>query len=216
MSASPSEATPVVAALLVNGAAAVNILKPNGACKAFAYYASQVHLPYIRTQLQAMERTDLVSDKYVSDGLESTTRSSRGQGVRRRVEPDVKLPGDWNSFLRVDNNKTELFKYLAEQTITIQDEGKEVLSTCHCPVTVLFRPTRKRTWLTFLLVDMKRQIRGFYCMYLMLGRKVMLRTVDTDIVVLALSFPVDWTWRHSGLLLVLRRHSATLPSMRLL
>ena len=136
--ASPNEATPVVAALLVNGAAAVNILKPNGACKAFAYYASQVHLPYIRTQLQAMETTDLVWDKYVSDGLESTTRSSRGQGVRRRVEPDVKLPGDWNSFLRVDNNKTELFKYLAEQTITIQDEGKEVLSTCHCPVTVLF------------------------------------------------------------------------------
>ena len=61
--ASLTEATPVVEALLVNGAAAVNILKPNRACKAFAYYASQVHLPYIRSQLKTVERIDLVWDK---------------------------------------------------------------------------------------------------------------------------------------------------------
>ena len=87
--ASPTEATPVVEAVLFNGAAAVNILKPNGACKTFAYYASQVYLPCIRTQLQTVERIDLVWDKYVSDSLESTTCSNRGQVVRRRVEPDI-------------------------------------------------------------------------------------------------------------------------------
>ena len=92
----------------------------------------------IGSQLKTVERIDLVWDKYVSDSLESTTRSNRGQGVRRRVEPGAKLPGDWNPFLRVDDNKTELFKYLAQQTIAIQDGAKEVLSTWHCPGTVLF------------------------------------------------------------------------------
>ena len=89
VSGSPTEATPVVETLLVDGAAVVSILKPNGACETFADYASQVW--------QTMERTDLVWDKYVSDSLKSTNRSNRGQGVRRRVEPGVKLPGDWNS-----------------------------------------------------------------------------------------------------------------------
>ena len=81
-----------------------------------------------------MERIELVWDKYVSDSLKSTNRSIRGQGVRRRVESGVKLPGDWNSFLSVEDNKTELFKYLAEQTTAIQDEGEEVLSTSDCSV----------------------------------------------------------------------------------
>ena len=137
MPASPTEATPVFEALLVDGAAFVNILKPNGAFKTFADYASQVYLPYVRRQLQTVERIDLVWDKHESDSLKSTTRTKRGQGVRPRVEPGAKLPGDWNSFLRVDDNKTKHFKYLADQTIAIQDDERK----CCPPVTLLFWPT---------------------------------------------------------------------------
>jgi len=135
-----------------------------------------------------VERTDLVWDKYESDSLKSTTRINRGQGGRRRVEPGVKLPVDWNSFLRVDDNKTKLFKYLAEQTIAIQDKGKEVLSTSDCSVLTNSRENTARispcsheeadTRLLLRAFDAEKE--GY--------RKVMLRTVDTDVVVLAVAF----------------------------
>jgi len=41
-----------------------------------------------------VREVDLVWNRYVSDRLKSTTRINIGQGVRRRVEPGVKLPGD--------------------------------------------------------------------------------------------------------------------------
>ena len=121
-----------------------------------------------------MERIDLVWDKNESDSLKSTTRINREQGVRRRVERGVKLPVDWNSFLRVDDNKTELFKYLAEQTIAIQDKGKEVLSTSDTPRSHEEADTR----LLLHAFDAGKEGYG----------KVMLRTVDTDVVVLAVAF----------------------------
>ncbi|KAL9978410.1 hypothetical protein ACROYT_G015923 [Oculina patagonica] len=122
-------AAPLVEVLLIDGAALVNMLKPNGACKTFSDYVDQVYLPYVRNQLQTVNRIDIVFDKYLPDSLKHSARSNRGKGLRRRVEPGVKLPGDWGSFLRVDENKTELFKYLAEQTVSVEIPGKQVLST---------------------------------------------------------------------------------------
>ena len=187
-SASPTEATRVFEELLVDGAAIINILKPNGACKTFSDYASQVYLPYVRRQLQTVERIDLVWDKHESDSLKSTTRTKRGQGVRPRVEPGAKVPGDWNSFLRVDDNKTKLFKYLADQTIAIQDKGKEVLSASDCSVLTNSRentghisPCSHEEADTKLLLHAFDAGKEGY-------RKVMLRTVDTDAVVLAVAF----------------------------
>ena len=42
------------------------------------------------------------------------TRVSRGSGTRRRVLGHLKVPKDWKSFLRHNDNKTELFEYLAD------------------------------------------------------------------------------------------------------
>jgi len=108
--ASPTEATRVFEALLVDGAAVVNILKPNGAFNTFADYASQVYLPYVRSQLQTVERIGLVWDTYESDSLKSTTGINRGQGGRRRVEPGAKLSGDWNSFLEGGRQQNKTFQ----------------------------------------------------------------------------------------------------------
>ena len=56
-----------------------------------------------------MERLDIVWDRYIADSLKSETRSKRGKGIRRRVEPRSAVPGNWQKFLRIDDNKTELF-----------------------------------------------------------------------------------------------------------
>ena len=51
--------TPVVQVILLDGAAIVNTLRP-GFAKTFSDYASQVFLPYITSQLQHVNRLDIV------------------------------------------------------------------------------------------------------------------------------------------------------------
>ena len=90
----------------------------------------------------------------------------------------------------MDDNKTKLFKYLilAEQTIAIQDKGKEVLSTSDCPVLTNSRENTARiSPCSHEEADTRPLLHAFDA-----GKeghmKVMLRTVDTDVVVLAVAF----------------------------
>ena len=43
---------------------------------------------------------------------EGNDKEKRGKGTRRRVAGQVPIPGNWQKFLRVDENKTELFIFL--------------------------------------------------------------------------------------------------------
>ena len=108
--------------MLIDGAALVNTLKSSGACKAFSDYANQVYLRYISNQLQSVQRVDIIWDRYIPNSLKAQTRGKRGSGVRRRVEVDARLPANWGEFLKVDSNKTELFRYLADQTTMLPCE----------------------------------------------------------------------------------------------
>ena len=56
-------------------------------------------------------------------------RERRGQVVRRRVMSGSTIPGNWQTFLRTDENKTELFAFLAEQVETLELQGKEIQTT---------------------------------------------------------------------------------------
>ena len=58
---------------------------------------------------------------------EGTTRQKRGKGIRRRVAPSTQIPKNWNNFLHVDENKTELFKFLSQQAIHLPiDQGRVI------------------------------------------------------------------------------------------
>jgi hypothetical protein len=46
------------------------------------------------------------------DSLKSGTRSIRGSGVRRLVKANGNMPNNWSTFLRRDENKTELFPFI--------------------------------------------------------------------------------------------------------
>ncbi|KAL8621651.1 hypothetical protein ACOMHN_024622 [Nucella lapillus] len=82
------------------------MLKP-AASKTFEEYAQQIVIPYMSTKLQTVSHLDL------ADLLKGSTRAKRGQGVRRRVMAAAAIPGNWQNFLRVDSNKTELFRFLS-------------------------------------------------------------------------------------------------------
>ena len=80
-------------------------------------------------QLGSVQRVDMVWDKYNADSLKATARCKRGKGIRRRVKSDTKIPGNWAAFLRVDENKQELFYFLADQLGTVDVELGQVIST---------------------------------------------------------------------------------------
>ncbi len=99
------EASPLVYAKFLDGAAVVQMLNP-GTAKTFLDYAEQVFLPYVSAQLENTTRVDIVWDVYQTDSLKGTTRQKRGKGVRRRVVPSAAIPKNWKDFLHVDDNKT--------------------------------------------------------------------------------------------------------------
>ena len=92
---SNSTLAPEVDALVIDGAALVNQLRPNGACKTFQDYAQQCYIPYIMAKLKIVLRIDVVWDIYLPNSIKSTARDKRGSGVRRRVQPDVNVPTNW-------------------------------------------------------------------------------------------------------------------------
>ena len=127
MTESQAEMPPVQVSMF-DGAALVNMLKP-GASKTFANYSDEVFLTYVKGQLRSVQRIDVVWDMYLPNSLKATTREKRGSGVRRRVKPDTIIPGNWTEFLRNDDNKDELFNFLAEELMTIAPEYAEIIST---------------------------------------------------------------------------------------
>ena len=129
--AEPQSEAPTVTAVVLDGAVIVQMLnlKP-GTAKTFEEYAQQVFIPYVVRQLQHVSRIDLVWDSYRAYSLKASTREQRGKGVRRLVVDSAVIPGNWQSFLRVDSNKVELFSYLSTMLAeSFQEEGKELVVT---------------------------------------------------------------------------------------
>lgn len=178
-------ASPAVEVIILDGAAIVNMLKP-GAAKTFQDYATQVFLPYIEAQLRNAKRLDIVWDVYLPDSLKAETRSKRGKGIRRRVEASSAIPGKWNEFLRIEENKKELFGFLANQTMLI-DSDKEIISTVESEVLCnhqrdesVLSPCTHEEADTRMMLHLKDAVMQGYT-------KVTIRTVDTDVVVLAVT-----------------------------
>ena len=104
------------------------MVKPSASAYSFSEYASLCFIPYIGAQLHRARRVDVVWDEYIPNSLKETTRKKRGSGVRRRVQANNELPRDWQGFLRLDDNKSEILKILAEHAASISSEN-EVITT---------------------------------------------------------------------------------------
>ena len=48
-------------------------------------------------------------------------RTKRGKGIRRHVEGNKQVPSNWQEFLRVDENKSELFHLISDRMKNFQD-----------------------------------------------------------------------------------------------
>lgn len=94
---------------IFDGTVVVQTLHPKTP-STFKDFLQTVFVPYVQGQLQSAQRIDFAWDTYKPDSTKTGTREKRGCGARRRVAPTVKIPSNWKSFLRIDDNKTELFR----------------------------------------------------------------------------------------------------------
>ena len=162
------------------------MLRP-GAAKTFEEYAHQVFLPYISGQLRHVSRLDLMWDSYVVDSLKATARAKRGKGVRRRVVASAPILGNWHNFLCVDLNKQELFSFLSKALIhSFDEDNKELVVTdgeqvlCVPPQQDIhsLAPCSHEEADTRMLLDAAHAAQHGHS-------RILIRTVDTDVVVLA-------------------------------
>ena len=86
-------ASPHVVVIILDVATITNMLEPGGT-KTFSDYATHVFLPYITSQLRHAIRVDVVWDEYMPDSLKADSRTKRGRGIRRRVEPSSSITGN--------------------------------------------------------------------------------------------------------------------------
>jgi hypothetical protein len=183
-----NNSTPVTDAIILDGAAIVQMLNP-GASRTFAEYGERVFQQYISTQLEKCSRVDIVWDVYLPDSLKASTRQKRGKGTRKRVAPSNLMPKNWKDFLRVNENKTELFFFLSHEIVHISlTEGKELYATDGSEVLCApgdsclthLAPCSHEEADTRMLLHVADAVQKG-C------RKVTIRTVDTDVVVLAVA-----------------------------
>ncbi|KAK3732423.1 hypothetical protein QZH41_018359, partial [Actinostola sp. cb2023] len=177
---------PQVDAKVIDGAVIVQMLNPKTA-STFREYVATVFIPYVISQLRSAQRIDIAWDTYKDDSLKSGTRDRRGSGARRRVALSVKIPPNWKSFLRVNENKTELFRLLAEEVIDIDAQGKEVYSTYGNEVL----SNTARAALDGLQPCNHEEADSRIFLHVhdaaLQHRRILIRSVDTDVFVLAVA-----------------------------
>ena len=115
------DTNPLCDVIALDVAAIVSMLKP-GSAKTFQDYVRDVFLPYVKPQVDKAQRVDIVWDDYRPGTLKEQTREKRGTGVCQRVAPQNTVPQNLGGFLRLADNKKELFYFLSREVITIETE----------------------------------------------------------------------------------------------
>ena len=89
------------------------------------------------------------------NSLKAATRTKRGKCIRRHVEGNTQVPSNWQEFLRVDENKSELFHLISDRIVDEEFPGlvivtrdDEVLSSAPCD-----RPCRADELYTYVEAD---------------------------------------------------------------
>jgi hypothetical protein len=176
--------------LILDGAALVNIVQP-GPSTTFGEYA-QRFLDYVSKISESFKRVDVVWDSYFPDSLKWATRHERGRGVRRKVLAGTPVPKQWQLFLRDEKNKEELFMLLAATLMNTRSNGDQIIVTtynkevkCNVQSAVLESPylqtSSQEEADSRIFLHAADSIRSGFI-------DLVIKTVDTDVVVLAVSY----------------------------
>lgn len=178
-------------------AGVVHMIKPGTKTKNFKDYAHLNLIPFLKTQLSSIVvRLDSIWESYglgVQSLKNETRLHRRGTATRRiKVGPTIPVPKGkgWQEFLRDSENKKQLFEYLSEELQeTLKCEPYQVYSTKKdlvlsakqgCNISPLEPCSQEEA-------DTRIMLHLFHAAEQ--GHKVaFVRTVDTDVVVIATYF----------------------------
>ena len=210
-----SHENPAVDMKVLDGPVIVNMLTPNSRTKTFHDYATGIFLPYIIRQSNGVKRMDVVWDKYDANSLKQSAREARGQGIRRRISSKTTIPSNWKSFLRSDENKSELFAFLAEQIASLNIDGVQVISTKLEDV-VSSTPVEKEGIAPCNHEEADSRIMLHVAQGAAQGHaKIMIKTVDTDIVVLATAYVVKLSIQELWVDFGVGKHTRCIPAHKI-
>ena len=182
----PSLSPPEVDIRIVDAAGYVNINKPVNSSTFGEYCAEEIPLK-IRQHLSGLKRIDFVFDTYKDDSIKGQTREAPVDGVRIAVRKETPLVTKFQSFLRNNENKTELFKLLAVNIANIPSSSVEILATYledvlsnnpNVDVSAIQPCNHEEADTRLLLHALHASNNGF--------QKLLIVTVDTDVVILAI------------------------------
>ena len=198
LSTVPQNEMPDVDAKIVDGSVVVNMLQPK-ASSTFGDYAADVFLPYLIKLLQTSSRLDVVWDLYIEGSLKSSTREKRGSGSRIIIKSTTPTTKSWQSFLRVDENKTELYNYLSDCISTQQTpmkvlyctKGTDVIANSDSEIETDIAPCNHEE------ADTRLILHALHCAEHG-HRRILIRSVDTDVEVLSIAafhaLSIDQQW----------------------
>ena len=127
-------------------------------------------------------------DSYTADSLNAHVRQCRGVGNLLRVSEKTRIPQNWKTFLRVDSNKTEFFKFLAsaiesckvpDGKVLVTTKGKSVAATATLDASNLHPCTHEEADYRMMLHCAHAHQSGL--------RKIMVHATDTDVLVLTIT-----------------------------
>lgn len=188
----PSEVistAPKVNAAVLEGSVIVNMTKPKKN-QSFENYAAESFYPQVKKYQREYQsqRIDVVFDTYKSSSLKAATRTKRGKGIRRKVQNDSIAPSNWHAFLRLDQNKTELFAYLSKELMVSTDN--QIILTCAYATNC----TTNNSHITSSFISPCNHEEADTRVFLHVNdmslqghSKITVRTVDTDVLVIAVS-----------------------------
>ena len=140
----------------------------------------------------------MVFDEYWKDSLKAATRSKRGKGIRSHVEGNKQIPSNWQEFLRIDENKSELFHLISDRIVDEEFPGQvivtrddEVLSSVPCDLAGLMSCTHEEADTRMFVHATDGAEHGDT--YVVVWRERLVVTVSGSHLVLALAL-------HSGIL----------------
>ena len=75
------------------------------------------------------QRIDVVFDTYKQVNLKSSARTKLGKGIWHKVQVNSITLTNWRAFLRIDENKIELFRFLSQHSLSLTEASSTVLYT---------------------------------------------------------------------------------------
>ena len=156
--------------------------------KTYGEYADAEFIRSLDGVVTDASRFDCVFDDYRKDSIASITRENRSTGVRISVRKDTIIFKNFTEFMRDDDNKTELFKLLADGMVSskvfqdrstvIATKSSKIKSNVSIDASVL-SPCNHQEADTRMYLHVLDCIRNGF-------KEIKIITVDTDVVVIAL------------------------------